>query len=386
MIALEPSAPEAALAAMRAPFLAREATPIDVPVMQPLAQLLDLSGEAVRSRLFVVQADGIDEACLRPDFTIPLALAHMASGAGSKVYRYEGKAFLVAPPGSSRAEEFLQIGLEVLGDDRPKSSDAELLVLAWQAAQAGGRKDLWIELGDVSLFSAFIDALGLAPLLAARLKRAFQRPRSLMAELDRALSPEPPRREGDHLATLLAKLPEADAAQALEELWAVAGIEPVGGRTADEIVHRLAARARDRAAPRLTDAQADLINRFLSISDVPSKALGEIQALAQTAGADLSTQISDWRDRLAILQTAGLPEDAMRLSPAFGRAFGYYDGFLFEVRSAALGEGEPVAAGGRYDSLLARLKVQSGRGRKTAGKGAAGCMVRPWRAWVGGQS
>ena len=71
MIALEPSVPEQALAAIRAPFLAREAQPIDVPVMQPLSLLLDLSGEAMRSRLFVVQDDGIDEECLRPDVTIP---------------------------------------------------------------------------------------------------------------------------------------------------------------------------------------------------------------------------------------------------------------------------------------------------------------------------
>lgn len=386
MIALEPSVPEQALAAMRAPFLAREAQPIDVPVMQPLSLLLDLSGEAMRSRLFVVQADGIDEACLRPDFTIPVALAHMASAAPAASYRYEGKAFRVAPPGSGRSEEFLQIGLEVLGDDRPRAQDAELLVLAWRAAQAGGRSDLWIELGDVSLFSAFVDALDLAPSLAARLKRAFQRPRSLRAELERARSPEPAVREADHMASLLAKLPEADAAAALEELWAVAGVEPVGGRTADEIVQRLAARARDRAAPRLSDAQCDLIERFLAIHEAPDAALAAMAALAQTAGADLSGQMADWRERLEWLQAAGAPVSAMRLSPAFGRAFGYYDGFLFEVRSAALNAEEPVAAGGRYDSLLRRLAVQTG-GRAGAGVGgAAGCIIRPWRAWAGGRS
>jgi ATP phosphoribosyltransferase regulatory subunit len=384
VIALEPSVPEQALAAMRAPFLEREARPIDVPVMQPLSLLLDLSGEAMRSRLFVVQADGIDEACLRPDFTIPVALAHMASGAQSAVYRYEGKAFRVAPPGSGRSEEFLQIGLEVLGDDRPSTRDAELLTLAWRAAQAGGRGDLWIELGDVSLFSAFVDALGLAPSLAARLKRAFQRPRSLRAELERARSPEPPVREGDHMAMLLAKLPEADAAEALEQLWAVAGVEPIGGRTADEIVQRLAARARDRAAPRLSDAQCGLIEQFLSIHETPAAALEAIQALAEKAGADLSRQIADWRARLEALEADGAPPTAMRLSPAFGRAFGYYDGFLFEVRSAALSAEEPVAAGGRYDSLLRRLSVQTG-GRAVAPiGGAAGCIIRPWRAWAGG--
>ena len=68
----------------------------------------------------------------------------------------------------------------------------------------------------------------------------------------------------------------------------------------------------------------------------------------------------------------------MRLSPAFGRSFGYYDGFLFEVRSAALDAERPLAAGGRYDGLLARL----GARRATP---AVGCMVRPWRAFAGGE-
>ena len=66
----------------------------------------------------------------------------------------------------------------------------------------------------------------------------------------------------------------------------------------------------------------------------------------------------------------------MRFSAAFGRAFGYYDGVLFEVRSEALGDDQPVAAGGRYDGLAARL----GHALAT---GAVGCMVRPGRAWAG---
>ena len=73
---------------------------------------------------------------------------------------------------------------------------------------------------------------------------------------------------------------------------------------------------------------------------------------------------------------AGIPTSRMRLSTAFGRAFGYYDGVLFEVRSAALDEERPVAAGGRYDGLTVRLG-----GQPTT---AVGCTIRPVRAFVGG--
>src|SRR5580704_13576639 len=165
---LEPAVPPEVLAAIRAPFAALGVPFVDAPVMLPLGPLLDLAGEAMRGRLFLVQGDG-EDACLRPDFTIPIASAHIASGAGDARYLYEGKAFRVAPRGSGRAEEFLQIGIEIYGGTAAAADDAEVAALAWRAAVAGGRGDLSLVLGDVALFSALIDALGLAEALAARL-------------------------------------------------------------------------------------------------------------------------------------------------------------------------------------------------------------------------
>src|SRR5690606_5451603 len=49
MTNLEPTVPPKAAAAIRAPFLGMGATATDVPVMQPLALLLDLAGEAMRA-------------------------------------------------------------------------------------------------------------------------------------------------------------------------------------------------------------------------------------------------------------------------------------------------------------------------------------------------
>ena len=377
MIRLEPAVPPAVLAAIRAPFLDQGAALVDTPVMQPLGLLLDISGEAMRPRLFVVQADGIDEACLRPDLTIGVALAHIATGARSGRYLYEGKAFRVAPQGSERAEEFLQIGLELYGGGDPAPPDAAAAGLAWRAAVAGGRTDLVMEMGDIALFRQFLDALGLARALAVRLERAFRRPRSLRAELERAQqSNGGGAASNGQLSAMLARLPEPDAAKALEELWALAGVQPVGGRSPGEIVHRLAERAEAARAPALAAAQAQKIAAFLAISDRPAAALEQVRALAD--GPSLDRALQAWAVRLERLADEGVPADRQRFSPAFGRAFGYYDGFLFEVRSAALDAERPVAAGGRYDGLMARL------GAKTR-TGAVGCMVRPWRAYAEGE-
>jgi len=372
---LEPPVPAEALAAIRAPFAAAGAAPVEVAVLQPLALLLDLSGEAMRPRLFVVQAEGGEELALRPDFTIPVARAHLDSGADSGRYAYEGKAFRAAPQGSVRAEEFLQVGVEVFGGSDVAQSDAEVVGLAWRSALAGGRSDLSLIVGDIALFAAFVDSLALAPALAVRLKRLFTRPRLLQAELDRAGAA--PVADDARLVNPLEGVPEGQGETALRRLWAIAGIEPVGARPVGEIVQRLAERTEAARTPPLSPVEADAVRRFLAVSDAPAAALQTIRALAGPAPGALDAAITRWTHRLTALAGQGVAVDRITLTAAFGRAFGYYDGLVFEVRSAALGEERPVAAGGRYDGLPARLGAPSAQG-------AVGCMVRPARAFAGG--
>lgn len=372
----EPAVPADALAAIRAPFLALEAEIVDAPILQPLGLLLELAGEAMRARLFVVQSEGGQETCLRPDFTVPVVRQHLDSGRSSGRYFYEGKAFRASPePG--RPDEFRQIGLERFdgGQASVLEADAEIAALAWAAAAAGGRKDLALWLGDVALFSAFVDGLGLAAPLAARVRRAAARPRLLAGELARA-DQAPAARDGGRLADLLSGLSEAEAATVLEEMWALAGIAPVGGRGPAEIVQRLIRRAQADRAPALSADQADRIRRFLAIEAAPAQAFAAIRELG---GVGLDAPLADWSRRLDLLAGAGVPVDQARFSAALGHAFDYYDGLTFEIRSAALDGDRAVAVGGRYDSLPARLGG-------AAGSQAVGCMIRPWRAWAGGEA
>jgi ATP phosphoribosyltransferase regulatory subunit len=154
------------------------------------------------------------------------------------------------------------------------------------------------------------------------------------------------------------------------------GVQPVGGRSPVEIVHRLAERAEEASAPALSEADAARISAFLAVSDRPAAALEQIRGLAR--GPALDRALDAWEQRHDRLLREGVPADRLRFSPAFGRAFGYYDGFVFEVRSGALDAERPVAAGGRYDGLMLRLGAK-------ARTGAVGCMVRPWRAWAEGE-
>lgn len=373
---VEPSVPEDALAAIRAPLEAAGAVRADAPLLQPLNLLLDLAGEAMRARLFVVQAEGGAEACLRPDFTVAIARRHIESGRGEGRYFYEGPAFR-ASAGADRPEEFVQIGLELFAsaESAAEAADAEIAALAWRAAAAGGRDDLTLWLGDVGLFAAFIESLSLPDALAARLKRVAGRPRLLQAELARV--GQPAQADAGALASLLAGLSEREAGALLEEVWALAGVQPVGGRGPAEIAARLVRKAEAAAAPALTEGQAGAVRAFMDIADAPSDALAAVRELGGK-GKALSAALAVWEGRLEALG-AVVETGRMRFAPALGHAFDYYDGITFEVRSAALGAELPVAVGGRYDGLLARL------GASRPGR-AVGCMVRPWRAFAGGEA
>jgi ATP phosphoribosyltransferase regulatory subunit len=380
-VRLEAPVPAKVREGVQAPLIESPVHLLDAPILQPLGLLLDLAGETLRERLFVVLTpDGGPEQCLRPDFTIPALRAHIASDRREGRYFYSGHAFRVAPAGSTRAEEFPQFGIEAFESGDASQADAEMAALAWRSACAGGREDLSLILGDVGLFGIVVDALGLAPPLASRLKRAFSSPRRLRAELEAAVNggAGAATRGGDGLARLLAQLPEHEAVIVLEEIWALAGIEPVGGRSPTEIVHRLVDRTALARADRLTPAQADLFRAFLGIAGEPDAALEAVLQLVGSASGQLSAAREGWARRVEVMVHAGVPRDRLRFSAAFGRAFGYYDGMVFEVRSAALGDEQPIAAGGRYDGLPARLGAR-------LPTGAVGCMVRPGRAWAGGQ-
>lgn len=368
----EPRLPADRLQAIRTPFLETGATWVQPPVLQPLSLVLDLAGEALRSRLFVLQAAGGAEVCLRPDFTAPVARLHLASGAAAGDYAYEGLVFRAS---EDEAEEVLQIGIERFAPEGDRvAADAGLVDLVWRAAVAGGRADLSLRLGDAGLLPAFVASLGLDPALASRLTRMAARPSRLAAELDRAGDPGSGAPAEGVVARRLGALPPDEAAALLEEIWTLSGITPVGGRSAAEIAARLVRRSETASAPALSPGQADAIRAFLAVHDAPRAALEQLGRLAPKA-AGLQARLSDWARRLDRIETSPAGSAAATFDAAPRGDFAYYDGLVVEVVSVALGPDRPVAAGGRYDGLPARLP---GAG---AGAGSAlGGMVRPGRA------
>jgi len=107
---------------------------------------------------------------------LPLRLSYATS-----VFRYEA-------PQAGRQREFVQLGVELIGLERPEA-DAEMAAMAVEVCQALGLRRFQIDVGQVEFVRGLVDALRITPderrqlVSAVRRKDAFELDR-LLKELD----------------------------------------------------------------------------------------------------------------------------------------------------------------------------------------------------------
>ncbi|MFZ0720635.1 MAG: ATP phosphoribosyltransferase regulatory subunit, partial [Xanthobacteraceae bacterium] len=111
------------------------------------------------------------------------------------------------------------------------------------------------------------------------------------------------------------------------------------------------------APTRLPRETRALIERFLSIAGDPDDAAGELRALAADAKIALGPALDLLETRTGFLAARGVDVRAIKFATDFGRGFDYYTGFVFELQDER--SQRPLVAGGRYDSLLARLGAKA---------------------------
>ena len=325
------------------------------PVLQPAEPFLDLSGEDIRSRMYLTADAQGRELCLRPDFTIAVSRDYLASSDAGKIagYCYGGPIFRQVGdvPG-----ELLQAGIESFGRRDTAAADAECLSLGLEAAAIFGIAAPAIRLGDVGLFSALIAALDLAPAWKRRLVKDFNRKADLGRDLEQltvGTVGDRPEYQGV-LAALAGSDPKA-AHALVTDLLSIAGISTVGGRSVGEIADRFleqAALGGTAAPPRETRM---LVERFLAVTGDPDECAVQLRALATDAKIDLSAALDLFESRIGFIAARGVKVSGIEFSTAFSIGLDYYTGFEFRLHDPAGRIAPPLVAGGRYDNLLTRL-------------------------------
>ena len=66
---------------------------------------------------------------LRPDFTVPVVLEHIASGRDRARYTYSGEVFRRQIEDSDQPSEYLQVGFEVFDGEDAIAADAEVFAM-----------------------------------------------------------------------------------------------------------------------------------------------------------------------------------------------------------------------------------------------------------------
>jgi ATP phosphoribosyltransferase regulatory subunit len=340
-------------------------------VLQPAQIFLDRSGEEIRRRTFTLTDPAGNELCLRPDLTIPICKAYLeAKGKFPARLCYHGLAFRHQPAEPDRPTQFWQAGAELLGlDDRAKA-ETEILSLTVESVRAAGLDTFDVKLGDLSLFSAFVDALDIPPQWRGRLKRHFWRSgyfEALLARLSGGAATGTQR-----LLAHLGTLDEKEARPAFEGLMDMIGEAPQGGRTREEIVDRLIEQAADAAALKLDPKIAKSIATLLAISGPAEKAVEKIRALTKSVGVSLDAPLKAMTARLATLKSLGVDPRRVSFAARFGRNMEYYTGFVFELWARDAEGAVQVAGGGRYDTLMEQLGAKKHIP-------AVGCAIRTER-------
>jgi ATP phosphoribosyltransferase regulatory subunit len=321
---------------------------VEPPVVHPASVFVELAGEDLRRRLYLTTAVDGTELALRPDYTIPVCLHHLATGPAKRKanYAYLGPVFRIRPqePG-----EFRQAGIESLGRTDRVAADADVLKLAFAVADCLGVRRPVVRIGDSALFAALLEALDLNAPWRKRLARAFGDTRRLRGFI---------RTANGATGTVAPPLAGAERTRvriAVEKQFAATGLGGAGGRTAEEIAERYV--AKQALALGIDARAAAVLTEFLAIGGPPARAVADLSALAAREGLDLSKAIDRFEKRAAAFAGHGIDLDRLAFAADFGRRLDYYTGFVFEFQ-ASRGADRPLIGGGRYDRMMA---IMSGR-------------------------
>lgn len=336
-------------------FAGRNYARVEPSILQPADVFLDRSGEEIRRRTFVLNDASGAELCLRPDLTIPVCRMFLEAGAkGPQRYAYHGPTFRMQTVDPTRPSQFLQTGVECLGDAKRAEADREVLELAVEGVRAAGLSKFSVQLGDVGIFSGLIDALEIPLLWRARLKRHFWRP-AYFKELLTRLAGEGPKQTKAYL-TRLAQSETSDARAAAENLLDHMGItadKPIpGGRTREEIIERMLEQASEAQAPHLGKRQVALIEKILGVAGNAKSSVTALKKIFADAKIDVKASLEATETHIATLQKLKLDPRQIYFTPRFGRNMEYYTGFVFELWARDRKQQIQIAGGGRYDSLL----------------------------------
>jgi histidyl-tRNA synthetase len=315
---------ERMLATFRKTFASFGFVPIETPHIERMEVLTGkgAGSEEVLRQIFEVTNKGgtRGELALRFDLTVPFArfVAKHVNELGTPFKRYAiGSVFRGERPAKGRFREFTQCDFDTVGTESAVA-DAETAQVIYGALSAAGVPAFTIALNNRKVLDGLLDSLGIAE----------QGPRVL-----RAL---------DKLAKVGREVVHAE----------------LQGKTKGE----------ENDPPSSPTLTADQACRVL---DFAEEGRGGVEVLAAVAStlADhprAAEGIANLRTVFNLLESAGVPAEALKIDLGLARGLDYYTGIVYETTIDGWERFGSIASGGRYDNLASLFTD-----RKLPGVGAS---------------
>ena len=341
-------------------FAEREFSLPEISLLQPADPFLDMAGEDLRRRIFMTHDLSGASLCLRPEFTIPVCLAHLDGTNEYGNYAYCGNVFRQRRQGP---EEFFQAGMEIIGGNQGAgtlesiNSDVDCVANALDALAHCGMDKGSIIFGDKAVFEALLLALELPEAWRSRLGRAFGDNQKFENDLQLfAISEHGIKSKDSELHLALEYMNRQAVTDWVVDKMALASLPAKGGRTAADIAKRTITKA-DLAATQLSKEQRRILRAFLSIEVPLENAVDELDKFSKSVKLEMDDAIDIFARRAEQLIEKTGSQISTSWRANFGRPLEYYTGIVFEIFSE--GSHIPVCGGGRYDHLMNMLGAEN---------------------------
>ncbi len=345
-------------------------TSVEVPVIQSADVILDAAGEKARRELFFVDSQNDAQNALRYDLTLPICMKYIAgrpqfdqNGINHK-FCAAGTVFRRRPYGDLRESEFEQVSFEYIGFQTRIQTDADCMAAAVGLLKETGLKDPEIQIADIALSGAVIDALGIPPIKAGRLKSALRHREKFM----RVLNAEK-KKTGAALAGIGALSPEA-AGALVSDILRLTALSGGGARTEEEITARFLKKAEEENEEPLHAEYISALAAFYDLTVEAGAVTEKIRTLLRPFTVSVDDFLQYYERRLDYLRASGTDLSNVTYGSLIKRKPEYYSGFMFSLDHPSRKSQSALGGGGRYDTLTRRL---SGG----ASIPSIGCELRP---------
>ncbi len=339
-------------------------TYVEIPTLLQSDLLLDLYGEELNSRTYILSDPVKGNLMLRPDFTVPIVQMHIKSKEEKAQYCYSGKVWRKQDHSSSRPTEYLQVGIECFGGNNIAKEDAKLFSIINKAVELNHLK---VVTGDLGILRSAINGLEINSRCKKALLRQLWRPKRFLQVLKYfSNSTSYLNNEKRNIIDLL------NAGKLMEKLNSYNPI--IGLRTKKDIIDRVSELSNDIEYNQLKGSDVDLLENLLKISCSLKEASKNIKKLTYSHEYLKQAAIL-LEDRLDCLAQLDIDVKKIDFEVSFGRtSMEYYDGFVFEMGHINKDDSIPFAQGGRYNELTKILSHLEGHKKFPS---SVGGIIRP---------